>query len=63
MEETQTLLLSVRGEVEMFVLGIPTSGGMAARKDVGLPLPKPGESRGFMEEAIFKAVRVCRVSW
>lgn len=39
----------------MLILGIPTSGGMAARKDVGLPLPKPGESRGFMEEAIFKA--------
>lgn len=36
MEETQTLLLSVRGEVEMFMLGIPTSGGMTERKDVGI---------------------------
>lgn len=46
------------------MLGVLTTGKMVAQRDVWSPLSKTGESReGFMEEAIFKASRVCRVSW
>lgn len=48
----------------MTMMGILTTGKMAAQRDVRLLLFKTGESReGFMEEVILKASRVCRMSW